>query len=1133
MQNLVDQYSLPEIITALGIEGELFWDPRRLVSPGAWTGHIATAFWLVKAIRPRILVELGTHSGNSYSAFCQSVSQIGLSTRCFAVDTWEGDEHAGEYEEDVFRDISKFNELHYAGFSKLLRMTFDEARGYFPSQPHGEIDLLHIDGLHTYEAVKHDFETWLDALSDRAVVLFHDINVRERNFGVWKLWQELSTKYPAFEFDNSEGLGVLCVGKECAPHITKLVELGAISEAASKIRTLFTARGEAFRRQAQVIDLNRHVNNLSGEIARLSQEVLATRGELDNRVQATQSNEALRGELNQRIEALTSDLARARDEQSALASQVEQADQLATSLKNLEAQLASQRGKFDEELASQRKKYDEELASRRKEFEAELASQRNVHEGEIHSLIEDELRERNRIVESFRNSTSWRVTAPMRATISRLRGLRMPRPRATLAAGTTGAVESSIAEGVALDALGNGNAKSAMRAGFKVRLDAFLTSSGMLRFKREPSPDISILLVFYNSAELSYACLASVAEVLNDSTVRAEVIILDNGSSDATSKLLDRIEGATIIRSRENLHFLRGANRASKDARGKYLLFLNNDALLLPGALEAAVSLCEANSDIGAVGGRIILPDGLLQEAGSVVWRNGACTGYGRGAAPDAPEFMFRRDVDYCSGAFLLTPRALFEELNAFDERYAPAYYEETDYCLRLWESGYRVVFDPDVVILHYEFGSSSSSAQALQLQQRNHAIFCERHVDWLAKQQDVALEKMLWVRRARNEKRRVLFIEDRVPHENLGSGYPRSRELLCALEQTGAELTLFPMFHHDETWAAIRRTVPASIEVMRGHSAQDLSQFLLGRAGYYDAVVVCRPHNMEAFLKASNGASAKWVGNAAVVYDAESLFSARLLLERKLQGDVVSEGEARKLIADEIALTEPAKAIISVSEAEKRQFEMRGVGPVYVLGHSAEPVPTKRPFAQRSDFLFVGGIHDDKSPNADSLRWFVKQIWPRVVERLGPEIKLQIVGHNRASAVLALRDSTVRLVGKVDDLTPWYDDARVVIAPTRIAAGIPLKVHVAAAHGVPVVATGLIAEQLDWEPGVDLLAEDEPEAFADACVRLYTDQALWESVRSNALARVATDCSPQRFVETVRSLVAELPRAAIESHNQ
>src|SRR5262249_1916395 len=155
------------------------------------------------------------------------------------------------------------------------------------------------------------------------------------------------------------------------------------------------------------------------------------------------------------------------------------------------------------------------------------------------------------------------------------------------------------------------------------------------------------------------------------------------------------------------LHFLLAVNQAAREARGEYLLLLNNDAQLLPGSLAAAIATLESGVDIGAVGARIILLDGMLQEAGSIIWRDGSCLGYGRGDDPFAPMYMFRRDVDYCSGAFLLTPRRVWEQLGGFDEQFKPAYYDETDYCVRLWERGLRVVYEPNAAVLHYEFASS------------------------------------------------------------------------------------------------------------------------------------------------------------------------------------------------------------------------------------------------------------------------------------------------------------------------------------------------------------------------------------------------------------------------------------------
>ena len=166
--------------------------PLSLQSPNPWVGHLPFAFWVMGAIRPEIFVELGTHSGNSYFAFCQSAKELHLPTQCYAVDTWQGDMHAGQYDDTVYNEVSGHNEAHYSKFSHLLRMTFDEALSQFSN---GSVNLLHIDGLHTYEAVKHDFETWLPKLAPNAIVLFHDTEMRDHGFGVWKFWAELQEKY--------------------------------------------------------------------------------------------------------------------------------------------------------------------------------------------------------------------------------------------------------------------------------------------------------------------------------------------------------------------------------------------------------------------------------------------------------------------------------------------------------------------------------------------------------------------------------------------------------------------------------------------------------------------------------------------------------------------------------------------------------------------------------------------------------------------------------------------------------------------------------------------------------------------------------------------------------------------------
>jgi GT2 family glycosyltransferase len=210
----------PALQTLLSSELDaVFWPPARAGSISAWWGHVPFAHWLVSATQPRLIVELGTHYGVSYAAFCEAVLRAQLDSRCFAIDTWQGDEHAGHYTDEVYEDLRRFHDARYSQFSELIRTTFDDANEYFADS---SIDLLHIDGLHTYEAAKHDFEKWLPKLSERGVVLFHDTNVREKGFGVWRLWAELRERYAGFEFLHGHGLGILAAGNQCPDPIVAL-----------------------------------------------------------------------------------------------------------------------------------------------------------------------------------------------------------------------------------------------------------------------------------------------------------------------------------------------------------------------------------------------------------------------------------------------------------------------------------------------------------------------------------------------------------------------------------------------------------------------------------------------------------------------------------------------------------------------------------------------------------------------------------------------------------------------------------------------------------------------------------------------------------------------------------------------
>lgn len=241
-----------------------FLDPRRLTE-SAWLQHVPFAFWLAEQARPKLFVELGVHTGVSYFAFCQSIKANRLSTLCYGIDTWKGDAHAGIYGDEIWRDVQDYNVREYAPFSYLLRTTFNDALAYFDNE---SVDLLHIDGYHTYEAVKEDFESWLPKMTTNGIVVFHDIVVREREFGVYKFWTELKARYLSFEFIHNHGLGVLALGEPASPLLNALFHLADENET-NKIRLAYAALGTRLTEGLETILLHNQSTHLNAQNQRL------------------------------------------------------------------------------------------------------------------------------------------------------------------------------------------------------------------------------------------------------------------------------------------------------------------------------------------------------------------------------------------------------------------------------------------------------------------------------------------------------------------------------------------------------------------------------------------------------------------------------------------------------------------------------------------------------------------------------------------------------------------------------------------------------------------------------------------------------------------------------------------------
>jgi hypothetical protein len=389
--------------TASGLELEY---PARVVPFASWLGHTPFALWLIGALKPRMVVELGVHTGNSYCAFLQAVHTLGLNTRCFGIDHWQGDAHAGHYGDEVYHELQAYHDPRYGTFSTLLRTSFEEALPYFSE---GSVDLLHIDGFHTYEAVSADFKSWLPKISSRGVALFHDTNVRERGFGIWQFWEELTSRYPNFEFLHSHGLGIVYLGNE--PLTGPLKALFAAKTVAEResIQNYFARLGISVVERLTIQTLTAEIETLKAQVSSLAADLAEAR---------SKSEKAERKKA--KVAALETELATVR-------SKLEEAHEVSTKVNTLEAALAAVRSNLEQaNTEAEVLKRNLEAATLQAQIKTSMMQQRLAVTARLQrELVTANLEKQSyqRQLNDLLQSRSWRLTKPIRRTVTELRRL--------------------------------------------------------------------------------------------------------------------------------------------------------------------------------------------------------------------------------------------------------------------------------------------------------------------------------------------------------------------------------------------------------------------------------------------------------------------------------------------------------------------------------------------------------------------------------------------------------------------------------------------------------------------------------------------------------------------------------------
>jgi GT2 family glycosyltransferase/glycosyltransferase involved in cell wall biosynthesis len=624
------------------------------------------------------------------------------------------------------------------------------------------------------------------------------------------------------------------------------------------------------------------------------------------------------------------------------------------------------------------------------------------------------------------------------------------------------------------------------------------------RFQGQPpqEPRVSIIIPVYNHADATVKCLESLAK-LKDKT-RFEIIIIDDGSQDATQSMMTECSELRYFRNEQNMGFLRSCNRAATYTAGEYLVLLNNDTIVQQGWLDNLIFTFEDYPDTGMVGSKIILPNGRLQEAGGVIWADGRAMNYGRGDIPNKPQYSYMREVDYCSGASIMIPRKLWNKLGGFDENYIPAYYEDDDLAFRVREAGYKVRYQPFSQIIHNE---GTTSGTDLNLGIKNNQLINQPKffIRWknILQNHDLPGQNEDYCFRQRYAKSHILYIDDYTPEPDKNSGSLHTYLYLKILRRQGYAVTFIPAFGLDRAQTDRFRKYTGDLqrlgmECLYPPYINSVRDHLEREGKRYDYVLLCREPVASELIDDVR----RFAPQAKIIFYTMDLHFLRLERAAQLSGLKADFESAQRIRERELATMSKVDLTLVCSEVEfeiiKNLHTRSKIGiltvPIEVQGRAATS------FQKRKDIVFIGGF--GHLPNQDAVLYYIKEIWPLISIQL-PGVKCKIVGSEMPKEFSTLASDTVILRGYVENLHDILDDCRLSVAPLRYGAGIKGKIVSSLSFGVPCVATSIAAEGMGLEDGKNILVADTAEQFAELVVRAYTDKKLWYKLSDNGLTTV------------------------------
>lgn len=607
-----------------------------------------------------------------------------------------------------------------------------------------------------------------------------------------------------------------------------------------------------------------------------------------------------------------------------------------------------------------------------------------------------------------------------------------------------------------------------------------------LVFPQTEDPLVSIIIPVYNQFSYTYGCLESILH--NTGNISYEIIIGDDCSTDETVHIQKYVKNIQVHRNRENTRFLLNCKRAVSLARGKYLCFLNNDTNVQPKWLDSLLETIESSKKVGMVGSKLVYPNGRLQEAGGILWKDGSAWNFGNKMNPEASEYQYRKPTDYISGASILLSKKLWEEIGGFDERFCPAYCEDSDLAFAVRKKGFEVIYDPFSVVVHYEGISNGTDLKqgVKKYQVENSKKFSEKWKEILKNHYPNG-EHPFIARERGYHRKYLLMIDHYVPQFDKDAGSRTVYNYLKMFVDLGYCVKFIgENFYRQEPYTSVLQKL--GIEVLYGpYYASHWKEWLKINGSYFDMVFLNRPHITLEFLNEVN----KFCPNALKIYYGHDLHYVRIEREYELKKDPSLLEEARQWKEKEFKIFNQVDLIYYPSLVEQQILLKENAGwNVKVLQpYCYEPMPYREyEPEQRNGILFVGGFRH--SPNFDGIMWFIHSVFPKVLKEI-PDMKLYIAGSYPPQELLDCQNENIIVRGFVSDeeLLNLYQRVRLVVVPLRYGAGIKGKVIEAMAMNVPVITTSCGAEGISTDA---IFIDDEMNHL----VKYYRQ---WDELKKNS----------------------------------